>query len=77
MTIWDSEINSLHKTEEQVLRNNIFGCLGTKKLNGWLVVSLFDTIIINEHVREKTNNLGFRPGLTQTGMYSHRSRLET
>ena len=24
----------------------------------------------------KTNNLVFRPGLTQTGLYSHRSRLE-
>ena len=29
-----------------------------------------------EPVCEKTNNLGFRPGLTQTGLYSHRSRLE-
>ena len=26
----------------------------------------------NEAVHEKTNNLGFRPGLTQTGLYSHR-----
>ena len=25
---------------------------------------------------EKTNSLGFRPGLTQTGLYSHRGRLE-
>ena len=30
----------------------------------------------NEPVREKTNNLGFRPGLTQTGLYSHRRWLE-
>ena len=30
----------------------------------------------NELVREKTNNLSFRPGLTQTGLYSHTSRLE-
>ena len=29
-----------------------------------------------EPVREKTNNLGFRPGLTQTGLYSHRTLLE-
>ena len=28
-------------------------------------------------VRDKTNNLGFRPGPTQTGLYSHRCRLET
>ena len=27
-------------------------------------------------VREKTNNLGFRPGPTQTGLYSHRKWLE-
>ena len=27
-------------------------------------------------VHEKTNNLGFRPGLTQTGLYSHRKELE-
>ena len=26
---------------------------------------------------DKTNNLGFRPCATQTGLYSHRSRLET
>ena len=32
--------------------------------------------IHNEPVREKTNNLGFRPGLTQTGLYSHRTLLE-
>ena len=32
---------------------------------------------IYEPVREKTNNLGFRPGPTQTSLYSHRSRLET
>ena len=29
-----------------------------------------------EPVRDKTNNLGFRPGLTQTGLYKHRRRLE-
>ena len=26
---------------------------------------------------EKTDNLGFRPGPTQTGLYSHRSRIES
>ena len=30
---------------------------------------------INEPPHEKTNNMGFRPGLTQTDLYSHRSRL--
>ena len=29
-----------------------------------------------EPVHEKTNNLAFRPGPTQTRLYSHRSRLE-
>ena len=29
-----------------------------------------------EPVHEKTNNLGFRPGTTQTGLYSHRRWLE-
>ena len=33
-------------------------------------------IAIIEPVLEKTNNLGLRPGLTQTRLYSHRSRLE-
>ena len=31
---------------------------------------------IIEPVHEKTNNLGFRPGLTQTRLYSHRIKLE-
>ena len=30
----------------------------------------------SEPVHEKTNNLGFRPGPTQTGLYSHRRWLE-
>ena len=29
-----------------------------------------------EPVREKTNNLGFRPGLTQTRLHSHTIKLE-
>ena len=32
--------------------------------------------VVSEPVHEKTNNLGFRPGPTQTRLYSHRSRLE-
>ena len=32
--------------------------------------------LIYEPVHEKTNNLVFRPGLIQTRLYSHRSRLE-
>ena len=30
----------------------------------------------NESSRENTKNLGFRPGLTQTSLFSNRSRLE-
>ena len=33
-------------------------------------------LIINEPRREKTGLRGFRPGLTQTNLYSHRSRLD-
>ena len=33
--------------------------------------------ITNEPSHEKTNNLGFRPGPTQTGLCSHGSMLET
>ena len=32
--------------------------------------------VINEPVHEKTNNMGFRTGPTQTGLYSHRRWLE-
>ena len=32
---------------------------------------------INEPHREKTGLRGFRPGATQIGLYSHRSRLDT
>ena len=32
--------------------------------------------LMNEPVHEKTNNLGSPPGLTQTGLYSHRRRLK-
>ena len=32
--------------------------------------------LLHETSREKTNKLGFRPGPTQTSLYSHRSRPE-
>ena len=31
---------------------------------------------VSEHVHEKTNNLGFQPGRTQTRLYSHSVKLE-
>ena len=33
-------------------------------------------VFIFEHVREKNQQFGFRPGPTQTGLYSHRRWLE-
>ena len=39
--------------------------LGTEKVH-----------VLSEPRREKTGLLCFRPGLTKTGVYSHRSRLE-
>ena len=39
------------------------------------IVILF-TSIYYEPVYEKTNNLGFRPGPTQTRLYSHSIKLE-
>ena len=40
-----------------------------------IIDTMLDVEAINEPSHEKTNNLGFRPGQTQTGLYSHRSRL--
>ena len=31
--------------------------------------------VVNEPLRQKTNNLGFRSGPTQTGLCNHRERL--
>ena len=33
-------------------------------------------VLINESGREKNGRLGFRPGLAQDGLYSHRRKLE-
>ena len=33
-------------------------------------------LFVFEPVHEKTNNLGFRPGLSQARLYSHRIKLE-
>ena len=47
----------------------------------WLIRSSFQASwkeleLLSEPMHEKTNNRGFRPGLTQTRLYSHRSRIE-
>ena len=49
--------------------NNKIHKMLTNIINGAMFVTY-------EPVHEKTNNLGFRPGLTQTGLYSHRTLLE-
>ena len=36
-----------------------------------------DCLLLYEPRHEKTGLRGFQPGLTQTDLYSHRSRLET
>ena len=54
-----------------------YGC----KNNVGVGVVMHSTLLAKESigyepVHEKTNNLGFRPGLTQTRLYSHRRQLE-
>ena len=39
-------------------------------------ISLVGKFLSFEPVREKTNNLGFRPALTQTRLHSHTIKLE-
>ena len=39
--------------------------------------SLDTLVLLYEPQREKTGLLGFRPGLTQTNLYSHRKELES
>ena len=49
-------------------------CLKYEKLNCLSFRTIID--MKNEASHVKSNSLGFQPGLTQTGLYSHRSRLE-
>ena len=42
----------------------------------YYIMQVFSSSQLFEPVHEKTNNLGFRPGLTQTGLYNHRRWLE-
>ena len=37
---------------------------------------LYDVLALYETVHKKTNNLGFRPGPIQTGLYKHRKELK-
>ena len=40
------------------------------------LISMGDALMLNEPRREKTGLWGFRPGPTQTGLYSHTRWLE-
>ena len=42
----------------------------------YLAIQVSTWFVSYAPVHEKTNNLGLRPGLTQNGLYSNRSRLE-
>ena len=46
-----------------------------KKSNEKLTFFAAQEEYIYEPVHEKNNSLEFQPGLTQTGLYSHKSRL--
>ena len=66
----------MHKNYDSVLKMRI---LPLKAILHLVLVYLFSYFIYKvlmfleyEPVHEKTNNLGFRPGLTQTRLYSHR-----
>ena len=50
--------------------------MGISRLILIVVILLISAICTYEPVHEKTNNLGFRPGPTQTRLYRHRRRLE-
>ena len=55
----------------KVSLRGVFTCL-----LGFDYLKQSDQRILYEPVREKTNNLEFRPGPTQTGLYTHRRWLE-
>ena len=52
-------------------------CIFEENEKGFSVKVLFiKNSVIIEPMHEKNNNLGFRPGLIQTSLYSHSRRLE-
>ena len=65
VTIFDATFDSL-----RIVVNRL------QSIACFLVSGFVFVLQIYEYVREKTKHLGFRPGLTRTDLYSHRSRLE-
>ena len=65
-------------------RSNVEPCTDNHSAaTGGVIIQGKEIVILNEYFsfkydpqHEKTNNLGFQAGLAQTGLFSHRSRLE-
>ena len=55
----------------------IIGAGGITGPTGPIGPAMAENKMLFEPRREKTGLLGFRPGATQIGLYSHRSRLDT
>ena len=79
--IWDQNIGKIGSPENigKNRKNRSTGQPVNFKFRSWVFKStafFFPRKLYFEPVRDKTNNLGFRPGPTQIGLYSHRSRLK-
>ena len=64
--------NCIHESTRLLLLR--FNCRFNIKLK--LLLKMKHCLDKNEPSHEKSNNLDFRPGPTQTGLYSHRKQLE-
>ena len=58
-----------------ILMMNLKGSLKIH-VHTWQSIDRTFSLFLNEPSHGQTSNFGFRPGPTQTGLYSHRSRLE-
>ena len=67
---------SVSKYQQHVLQKYCYRMFLEKELSRCIQVIIKTKTTIRgdtfKSVHEKTNNLGFRPGLTQTRLYSHR-----
>ena len=64
---------------ETFYRESSRECLNWRTYEGGALIKVADSAIFTvvEPVHDKTNNLGFRPGPTQTSLYSHRRNPES
>ena len=72
-----------HRDKVEFISKNVHGKLAIRavlnndmKLLQSLIENKEEVYKVFEHVREKTNNLGFRPGPTQTSLFGHRKKLD-